>query len=71
MLETKSSKNNLIYVALMFNSVISGQRDVCSIYLATSLFGDTGSDENSSTDSLEEFYFDEKAILTINLNMFL
>lgn len=53
----------------MFNSIVSGRRDVCAIYLATSLFGDTESDEYSSRDSLEEFYFNEKAILTINLNI--
>lgn len=33
-----------IYITLMLNSMISSLRDVCSIYIATGLFGDTESD---------------------------
>lgn len=33
-----------IYITLMLNSMISSLRDVRSIYIATGLFGDTGSD---------------------------
>lgn len=60
MLETQSSKNNLHCTYAYFNDF---WLKICLFYLCSHQFiWDTGSDEFSSTDTLEAYYISEETI---------